>query len=1036
MATVNLNRLADWRWQDNTYNDISGVGDNTAVTGHAKADDLIVCMTVRGDSDACNKGSSAAVVKVQVSKDSGSYVDIASGSGDVRCVADTITGFTDHGTCVQKAANTLTAVCGTGFAGHSTQLNGDATAPSITVASETWTEVQLLLDFTNAAAGSTYEFRVYNVTLGTAFAPDAIYGQGYPSVTIASAGGQTEDYSDTHLSGDWDEVFILGSSAFISDSLTFDDDVFYGGTDYAILAQDGDWIATQAGETIEYQHAPPAQTATPSDNLSGDWDEVFAFAFGTTVEDNLSGDWDEVFAFAFGTTIEDNLSTAWTEVFEFNFGTTITDNLSSAWTEVFEFDSEAVREDDLSGDWTEVFTFAFGTTVEDDLSTAWTDEFTFIVTASVSDNLSGEWDEAFAFAFGTTVEDDLSGDWDEVFAFDFGTTVEESITLDETLFANLDTLIEDSITLDEELITSGAGVEVVNESIALSEILLANLDSIIDESITLSETLLADLDSIITESITLSEDSDFAFGTTLEESITLDEELVADITGGADPAVLQDTLTFSEVLNTGIVEQPILAQDGDTTQTQAGDDILTQEVGLIDADLLIFGEVLTLLKTLFADIDEDVSFSELLSTVAVTDDLLINESITLSEQLVTNILLRPVKSQAPELILGADGTYLEAQYTEADTSHTFETFTLADQLDTLIGRYAPVSDTLSLIDLVTGVPTGALTPSDSLTLAEDLAADIGRLLTVNESFSFTELFEFKFNIRDSLVFRDYISTADEYQYLWDGVYFSEDLYATLSEYTGAVFWFGEWIQLFVSLVSELEDALDLDDEIIGTGQYGLLLDTLQAATEEDRVTPWTEEDGTALAEEHGSVDLYFTESLTYGTLTSSTAEEFRFVDNFYLQEYAMPCPPATGPCTTEVTGSCAAPKTLSTSAGSVPSDFAVTGSLFYLSFTWTPFASGSLRIFFRKKLTEEKWSTILVDGIDGSVETPNELDIGDYEGGVRYEDDSYYSAWTPFEFELPEYEDSVALTETLALLAARKRTRVDTIAFEETLALV
>src|SRR5210317_1907788 len=137
MSTVDLTRMADWRWCSTDYSTPTYAAlDNTAITDHDTATDLIVCMTAFGDADACNKATPSHSLKFQVQKDGGGYVDIASGSGDVRCVSDTITGFTDGGTCLQRCANTLVAICNiVGFVGNSTQMNGDATAPGVTLAS-------------------------------------------------------------------------------------------------------------------------------------------------------------------------------------------------------------------------------------------------------------------------------------------------------------------------------------------------------------------------------------------------------------------------------------------------------------------------------------------------------------------------------------------------------------------------------------------------------------------------------------------------------------------------------------------------------------------------------------------------------------------------------------------------------------------------------------------------------------------------------------------------------------------------------------
>ena len=107
--------------------------------------------------------------------------------------------------------------------------------------------------------------------------------------------------------------------------------------------------------------------------------------------------------------------------------------------------------------------------------------------------------------------------------------------------------------------------------------------------------------------------------------------------------------------------------------------------------------------------------------------------------------------------------------------------------------------------------------------------------------------------------------------------------------------------------------------------------------------------------------------------------------------------------------------------------------------TWTAQAVANeyIRVFYRKKLTEEKWSTLYEDIATGTVDTEYALDAaGDYEILVRHENATTYSAWLHFELEIPELDDTLTLTDAAALWAARNRSRTDTLTFEDAMAVV
>jgi hypothetical protein len=162
--------------------------EDTDVTDHDLGDKFIVCIQVTV-GDPCNKASDSAAVKLQYSKDSGAWTDVATGN-ELVPAADVDVGITDG------ASVSATARCGstpTGCAqSHTTDgyesCGADCTTPAFSLATEYWTECHFGVDPSGATAGSEYEFRLTNITDSIDLTPTCP-----ASITMATPSGAEYD---------------------------------------------------------------------------------------------------------------------------------------------------------------------------------------------------------------------------------------------------------------------------------------------------------------------------------------------------------------------------------------------------------------------------------------------------------------------------------------------------------------------------------------------------------------------------------------------------------------------------------------------------------------------------------------------------------------------------------------------------------------------------------------------------------------------------------------------------------------------------
>ena len=146
--------------------------DNTNVTNWAKTDLGIYCVAIGQNG----RDPAAAVLKLQWKVSGGSFADLGA-TGAVKYT--TGTNLTD--TNAVTSGEALVAV--TGMTWQDGQEIEDGVSASIDLGSDYYSELQFGVSFADAASGATYEFQLYNSTLGAVV---AIETGSMLTVTIAA----------------------------------------------------------------------------------------------------------------------------------------------------------------------------------------------------------------------------------------------------------------------------------------------------------------------------------------------------------------------------------------------------------------------------------------------------------------------------------------------------------------------------------------------------------------------------------------------------------------------------------------------------------------------------------------------------------------------------------------------------------------------------------------------------------------------------------------------------------------------------------
>jgi len=132
--------------------------ENAAIADWVLTDEFIVCVTV-AITVACNKASDATTFKLQYRKDGGSWTDVDTGN---ELIPGTGTDLVNGNSVTQRITTNVPAGCASGFANSGVEVEGTLSSNSVSMATETYTEIQFAVDPTNATAGSNYEFAIYN----------------------------------------------------------------------------------------------------------------------------------------------------------------------------------------------------------------------------------------------------------------------------------------------------------------------------------------------------------------------------------------------------------------------------------------------------------------------------------------------------------------------------------------------------------------------------------------------------------------------------------------------------------------------------------------------------------------------------------------------------------------------------------------------------------------------------------------------------------------------------------------------------------
>lgn len=192
MATYHIEDSYNSRWLDSDASTpVAAEGAN--VTGHDGSDLVLVIQYGRYAAGACNKATNSETIILRVDKNGGGYAAVGS-TGDVRYTSNT--SLTDGNANPDYiTAGTLTdgsgGSCTNGWEGGVQDENNNI--GSQIVSANYFKDVSYGLDFSNATAGATYSFELYNSTTATPLTKVGTVG----SVIIASIGNLSIDVSDT-----------------------------------------------------------------------------------------------------------------------------------------------------------------------------------------------------------------------------------------------------------------------------------------------------------------------------------------------------------------------------------------------------------------------------------------------------------------------------------------------------------------------------------------------------------------------------------------------------------------------------------------------------------------------------------------------------------------------------------------------------------------------------------------------------------------------------------------------------------------------
>ena len=147
---------------DNNWTDT--YAEDSAVTGWTIGNPFVLCVCFSSEP-GCNKNTNAQTLTLSFRKDGGDWTTL--GASSEISYASTSASLTNGDPPSAQRITTDTPIdCGTGYASTGKEIVNTNVSASITLTSETWSEVHFALDTDNASAGSTYEFRLTSSLTG------------------------------------------------------------------------------------------------------------------------------------------------------------------------------------------------------------------------------------------------------------------------------------------------------------------------------------------------------------------------------------------------------------------------------------------------------------------------------------------------------------------------------------------------------------------------------------------------------------------------------------------------------------------------------------------------------------------------------------------------------------------------------------------------------------------------------------------------------------------------------------------------------
>ena len=654
--------------------------------------------------------------------------------------------------------------------------------------------------------------------------------------------------------------------------------------------------------------------------------------------------------------------------------------------------------------------------------------------------------------------------------------VDDTLTLGESAsgLAHLKSSESESVTLTEQYNALAKKSQALSDSLTLTDLIKTGVKVTVPDTLTLSEEYALRLGTFLSDTLTFSEQllaiAGFDINATEEDDLTdwTDEDAGAftqEVDSG-QYATVPESITLSDQVDT--IAGRVIAPTDSFTLTEQYDALVTFLVsesdsltfsdlfeatifaGVNASDSLTLADEVAILAALVVAVPDSATFSELYTALgrylsATPDSLTLTDqfdataalsstttdSLTLTDEFVAEVAAGV--SASDTLTLSEQYDAIAGKFVEVSDS-----FTLSDQADAAASLVATINEPLDLSELLVALGASDGAAFDTLTFTEQIDFIHDQVTSVEESLTLSDQADVYGGYilevaADTITFSDsvftyqiaaifdtlslaetYDATATYFTDIYDTLVISDSGGAVNVLVSGSVFPVVDSVFLAHNQNAVYGDVLSFTDSMpLILQHHKIHLGIGTPVTQENILLDWTEENGNIFTEEADGA-LSFKDRVITAAFYESAVSVFSFLDNFYTQVYAMPCPPATGPCNTPVTG---LPEEEKSYAFLTPliTDISISFIPYRINVVWNvprPIPGQYVRMFYREVGSSDRFSTIIVDRDDGTLVTPAELKSNtSYEVLMRLETDTTYSDWIVDSVVAPALSANLSFTD-------------------------